>query len=388
MPAKILVVDDEPDLEELVRQRFRRKIRDNEYDFVFARSGADALEKLKSNGDVDLVLSDINMPVMDGLTLLGHIRTEFPLVKSVIVSAYGDMDNIRTAMNRGAFDFVTKPINFQDLEVTVEKTITELANLKQALKARDELISLQRELNVATEIQVSILPRTFPPFPDRKDFEVYAAMIPAKEVGGDFYDFFLIDDDHLGIVIGDVSGKGIPAAMFMAVSKTLLKATAMQGLPPHECFNEVNQILSRESVRTMFVTTFYGILNTKTGELEYCNGGHNPPYLLSSSGTVSRLEGTGGIALAAIGTARYSSKKTVLKRGDGILLYTDGVTEAMDRQANEFSNERLEQVLPACLFSPITELVESVMKEVKAFTQGAPQSDDITLLALRYSPTT
>ena len=137
MPAKILVVDDEPDLEELVRQRFRRKIRDNEFQFVFARSGMDALGKLKDDGGIDIVLTDINMPEMDGLTLLGNIRSEYPLVKSVIVSAYGDMDNIRTAMNRGAFDFVTKPINFQDLEITVDKTLNELAALKQALKARD-----------------------------------------------------------------------------------------------------------------------------------------------------------------------------------------------------------------------------------------------------------
>ena len=384
MPAKILVVDDEPDLEELVRQRFRRKIRENEFQFVFARSGVAALGKLKEDGGIDLVLTDINMPEMDGLTLLGNIRRLYPLVKSVIVSAYGDMDNIRTAMNRGAFDFVTKPINFQDLEITVDKTLNELAALKQALKERDELIAIQRELNVATEIQTSILPRTFPPFPERKDFDIHARMMPAKEVGGDFYDFILIDNDRLGFVIGDVSGKGVPAAMFMAVCRTLLKATALKGLSPSECFDEVNKVLYHESVRSMFVTVFYGVLNTRTGELQYCNGGHNPPYVLSRDGNVSLLEPTKSIALGAIEKANYQSRKIVLQPQDIVVLYTDGVTEAMDANGSEFTNERLEEYLRSVRDSSLTELTEGAVREVKSFSVGVPQSDDITLLALRY----
>src|SRR4029077_3922029 len=187
----------------------------------------------------------------------------------VIVSAYGDMQNIRTAMNRGAYDFLIKPIDFADFETTLNKTIQELESIKHGLLAREQLTAIQHELGVAARIQQSILPRQFPPFPGRTDFEVYAHMAPAREVGGDFYDFFLINKDLLGFVIGDVSGKGVPAAIFMAVCRTLLKATAMQGMPPGECLEYANTLLKRQSEAAMFVTVFYGILDTRTGDVDY-----------------------------------------------------------------------------------------------------------------------
>jgi len=192
--AKILVVDDEPDLEALIVQKFRGKIKAKEYEFLFARDGSEALTVINNNDSINLVLTDINMPVMDGLTLLSKINElNNKLLRSVIVSAYGDMENIRTAMNRGAYDFITKPINLNDLEITIEKSLKEIEHYKQALISRDKLIALQQELDIATVIQTSILPKTFPAFPDRKEFDIYAKMIPAKEVGGDLYDFFLID---------------------------------------------------------------------------------------------------------------------------------------------------------------------------------------------------
>ena len=166
------------------------------------------------------------MPEMDGLTLLLKLKElKKPSLKTVIVSAYGDMENIRTAMNRGAFDFLTKPINFEDLEITINKTLEEIGLQRRAMREHDQLISIRQDLSVARDIQQGILPKVFPPFPGRTDFDIYASMIAAKEVGGDFYDFFMIDNDRLGFVIGDVSGKGIPAAIFMAVSRTLIRAT-------------------------------------------------------------------------------------------------------------------------------------------------------------------
>ena len=202
--AKILVVDDEPDLQELIKQKFRNKIKANEYEFHFAENGAEALEKISNDGTIDLILTDINMPVMDGLTLLSKINElNNKLLKSVIVSAYGDMENIRTAMNRGAYDFITKPIDLKDLEITIEKSLKEIELYKQALASHNKLVALQQELDIANVIQTSILPKTFPPFPDRKEFDIYAKMIPAKEVGGDLYDFFLIDKYRVGVVIGE-----------------------------------------------------------------------------------------------------------------------------------------------------------------------------------------
>ncbi|MGH7601344.1 MAG: SpoIIE family protein phosphatase [bacterium] len=384
MPAKILVVDDEPDLQLMISQKFRKQVRDNELFFTYAKSGVEALQKLQEHGETDVVLTDINMPEMDGLTLLTKLNEQYPLIKAVIVSAYGDMANIRTALNRGAFDFVTKPIDFDDLEATLKKTILQALTFKQAVRDRDQLVAIQQELEVARKIQQSIVPRRFPPFPDRKEFEIHATMIPAQNVGGDFYDFFLIDDDRLGFVIGDVAGKGVPAALFMAVSKTLLKATALKGLPPEECLQQVNRILYMESPAAMFVTIFYGILDTRSGELNYCNGGHNPPYLLRADGQIEALELTGGIALGAMKNSVYKAKQMTLQAGDGIFLFTDGVTEAMDRNSELFSEARLEENLKGKTGVSLPQLIESVIAAINAYASGVPQADDITILALQF----
>jgi len=384
MLTKILVVDDEPDLEIMISQKFRKQVRDQEMVFTFAKSGVEALQKLQEQRDTHVVLTDINMPEMDGLTLLAKVSEQFPLVKSVIVSAYGDMSNIRTALNRGAFDFVTKPIDFTDLETTLKKTIHEAHVFQRAAQEHDQLVAIQQELEVARQIQKSIVPRKFPPFPERQDFELYAEMIPARNVGGDFYDFFLIDDARLGFVIADVSGKGVPAALFMAVSKTLLKATALKGLPPDECLKEINRILFMESVSAMFVTVFYGILHTRTGAVDYCNGGHNPPYILRAGGRIETMGTTGGLVLAAMKNTAYKAQQINLHAGDGIFLYTDGVTEAMNRNNDQFSESRLEENLTHATGASLPEVVRQVMDAVNKFTNGAAQADDITILALRY----
>src|SRR5262245_47538897 len=253
---KILVVDDEPDLEVLVRQKFRRQVREGNFDLVFARNGAEALEVLAHDASINIVLSDINMPVMDGLTLLGKLTELDRILKAVIVSAYGDMQNIRIAMNRGAFDFVTKPIDFQDLEITINRTLDEILTLKRSLLDRAQLSAVQQELNIAARIQQSILPRVSA-FPPRPEFCPFGTMTPAKEIGGDFYDFFLIDGERLGFVVGDVSGKGVPAALFMAVCRTLLRATAMQTPSAGDCLQYVNKVFAAESADAMFVPRFY-----------------------------------------------------------------------------------------------------------------------------------
>jgi sigma-B regulation protein RsbU (phosphoserine phosphatase) len=383
MHAKLLVVDDEPDLELLIRQKFRRQIRNDELRFVFARNGLEALQKLQEESDIDLVLTDINMPEMDGLTLLLKLSELNRLLKAVIISAYGDMGNIRTAMNRGASDFVTKPIDFQDLEITINKTLKQLRELKEAVSEHDQLVTICNELDIASRIQQSILPQTFPPFPERTDFEIFAEMIPARQVGGDFYDFFLIDEDRLGFVIGDVSGKGIPAAIFMAVSRTLLRSTALTGTPPAQCLDQVNGLLCLDNSSEMFVTLFYGVLNTRTGAVEYGNGGHNSPYVLRKNGAVELLERTGGMVLGAIAGVRYGAKTVALEHGDGIVLYTDGVTEAMDSAGNLFSDRRLQDFLLQLDGAAPEKIVRTLVEDVNRYSSNVPQSDDITLLAIR-----
>ncbi len=385
MPHRILIVDDEPDLEQLIRQKFRKQIRQNEFEFISAFDGLEALAILEQDTTIDLILTDINMPQMDGLTLLQKIRElDKPCLKAIVISAYGDMDNIRTAMNRGAFDFVTKPINFEDLEITIRKTLLEMTNLKKALTARDRFVAVQQELDIARTIQLSILPQASSPFPEKKEFDLAAMITPAREVGGDFYDFFMIDENRLGFCIGDVSGKGVPAAIFMAVCKTALKSVAKKGLPVDECFLTVNNTLEQESLPNVFVTAFYGILNILTGELEYGNAGHNPTYHIKSGGEVNTLPHVDGIPLGYIRDFEYGKQSIFLQKGDTLFLYTDGVDEAMDKEENEFSERRLKDALTQFTDTNMYELNQAVLGKVQEFTGGIPQSDDITMLALRY----
>ena len=379
-----MVVDDEPDLEILITQKYRKKIRNNEVKFIFANNGIDALKKLENNGDIDILLTDINMPEMDGLTLLAELNATYPLLKSVIISAYGDMPNIRLAFNRGAFDFLTKPIDFEDLEITIDKTLNEARIVRQAIKDRDRLVAIQNELDVAREIQKAMVPQKFPPFPDRNEFDIIARMKPAKKVGGDFYDFFFIDDIHMGFAIGDVSGKGVPAALFMAVCRTLLKATALENLPPDVCLTRVNKLLCAEKTKAMFVTIFYGILNTRSGEIQYSNGGHNPPFVITNDGKIRQIALTDGFVVGAISASVYKSNSLKLNPGDRLFMHTDGVTEAMNSGQEMYMEDRLGKCLQRLKGSSLNDMLQGVLDDIREFTADTPQLDDITMMALKY----
>jgi sigma-B regulation protein RsbU (phosphoserine phosphatase) len=209
-------------------------------------------------------------------------------------------------------------------------------------------------------------------------------MSPAREVGGDFYDFFLVDPDRLGFVIGDVSGKGIPAAIFMAVCRTLLKATALQGGTAGECIKYVNDTLTRQSDSAMFVTIFYGILHTDTGELEYCIAGHNPPYVLPATGEPFRLSEPAGLMAGAFEHAVFQTGRLTLGPGDGVFLYTDGVTESEDATGQFFGEQRLANLLARMPGATAEELTGSVLDEVRLHALGSTVSDDITALVLKY----
>lgn len=382
--VKILVVDDETDMEPMIRQKFRRHIREKAFNFEFAFNGEEALEKVSAFPEIGIVLSDINMPGMDGLTLLSKLKElKKPELKTVVVSAYGDMENIRTAMNRGAFDFITKPVNFDDLEVTINKALGEFFSIRLWLTEHDQLVSIQQDLTISREIQQAILPQKFLSIPDEPNFDIYASMVAAHEIGGDFYDFFLIDKHRLGFVIGDVSGKGISAAIFMAVSRTLIRATGLKGESASECMGYVNNLLCQESVSSMFVTVFYGEINTLTGEIEYVNAGHNPPYVLSANGT-REVEMTNGVPLGVVENFNYASKKMQMKNGEQLLLYTDGVIEAINREQTAYGEKNFVNFLNQNLNLPIETIIKRSFAEVNAFVGEAPQWDDITLLGITF----
>jgi sigma-B regulation protein RsbU (phosphoserine phosphatase) len=386
MPVKILSVDDEHDMEILLTQYFRRKIKKGEYEFAFAHNGVEALQMLIARPDFDIILSDINMPEMDGLTLLTKINEmRNPALKCIMVSAYGDMENIRTAMNRGAFDFTTKPINLEDMECTIEKAIEQIAFIKNAQKEHTQLKSIQSDLKVAKEIQETILPKKFPPFPELPAFDIYASMNAAAYVGGDFYDFFLIDGDRLGFVVADVSGKGIPAAIFMAISRTVIRAIALTENATSRCMKRSNHILCQESVNDMFVTAFYGIMNVHTGIITYCNAGHNPPVLIRKNGEVSFLPLTNDMILGAFSDTEFHEKEISLHPGDSLFLYTDGVTEAMNLRQEPYSNARLLENCRSMNGCSPKEMVGKITATIADFADGTVQSDDITLLSILYN---
>src|SRR5262249_8031612 len=249
--------------------------------------------------------------------------------------------------------------SFLSMERALQQSIE---NLKATTAAKERIES---ELKIARDIQMSILPRIFPPFPKRSEFDLYATIEPAREVGGDFYDFFLVDDDRLCFAIGDVSGKGVPASLFMAVTKTLWRGTTPHNHHPAPALADLNNELCRDNESSMFVTIFYGILHIPTGELQYSNGGHNLPFLLSRHGVVRPVENTGGMALGVMEDVTYRANTIALRAGEGLFLYTDGVTEAMDRAGNLFTELRLQECLQRANGSAATDVIRNALAAVK-----------------------
>ena len=256
-----------------------------------------------------------------------------------------------------------------------------IENLKRETEAKERIES---ELRIARDIQASMLPRTFPPFPDRTEFEIFALMEPAKEVGGDFYDFFFVDKNKLCFLIGDVSGKGVPAALFMSISKTLLKNEALRGLSVKDVVDRVNNILCPDNQLCMFVTVFCIIMDLTTGEMEFSNGGHNPPLICGNGRCFEFINVPKGCVLGAIENSKSGSGKITLRPGDMIFLYTDGVTEAMSPQNELYSEARLKDALAKLTEKSVTEIAQVMREELRSFAQEAPQSDDITMLVLKY----
>ncbi len=264
------------------------------------------------------------------------------------------------------------------IEVIIKRM---MEHLRAEAEARERI---NTELRIARSIQTSMLPRVFPPFPERKEFEIYAIMEPANEVGGDFYDFFLVGEHRLCVLVGDVSGKGVPAALFMALSKTLLRREAMEGHSTAEILARVNNALCAENRECMFVTVFCLSLNTRTGEAECCTAGHSPPLFCSSEGLVAFPDPPPGILVGYEENLRYESRTLRLRPGDTLFLYTDGVTEAENPKHEPFSEERFKASIQSRRSSGLQEIVAGVRQDVVQFTQQQPQSDDITLLALKY----
>ena len=265
---------------------------------------------------------------------------------------------------------------------TMELEINEYIQDLTSVTAEKERIGA--ELNVATQIQADMLPRIFPAFPERTEFDIYATMNPAKEVGGDFYDFFLVDDDHLAVVIADVSGKGVPAALFMVIAKTLIKNHAQNKDCPGDVFTQTNEQLCEGNDAGLFVTAWMGILEISTGKFTYVNAGHNPPLLRHADGSFEWLKSRPGFVLAGMEGVRYRENVMELAQGDTLYLYTDGVTEATNGAQELFGDDRLQNALNEQPDLPVDDLLHKIKNDIDSFVGEAEQFDDITMLGLKY----
>ena len=268
-----------------------------------------------------------------------------------------------------AFNKMTRDLRMQMQELRYTTTVRE---------------RLEGELSAARSIQMSLLPKVFPAFPERPEFDIHAVVRPAREVGGDFYDFFLIDQRRLCVLISDVAGKGVPAALFMAVTKALIKATALSGCTLHKLITAVNNELCEEADAGMFVTLLIVVLDTDTGEIEYCNAGHLSPFLLGSEGQVAPLDGAHSPALALGAGLQFSTAKHQLVPGDALFMYTDGVTEAVSRSRDFYTPRRLQIVLRDVYTLPVQRITRAVVQDVRTFAADQDQADDISVLALRW----
>ncbi len=243
------------------------------------------------------------------------------------------------------------------------------------------------ELNVATNIQQSMLPCIFPAFPERDEFDIYAMMNPAKEVGGDFYDFFMVDESHLAMVIADVSGKGVPAALFMVIGKTLIKDHTQPGEDLGAVFSQVNNLLCESNSEGMFITAFEGVLDLNTGELKFVNAGHEMPFICRKGEAFEVYKPLSGFVLAGMEDTRYRSGSLMLEAGDKIFQYTDGVTEATNAKSELYGMERLREILGENSKKTPAEILPAVKQDIDKFVGNAPQFDDITMICMEYRGT-
>lgn len=390
---QILLVDDN-----LTSLKQAAVLLKDHYKVSMVKSGRQALEFLEKFTPI-LILLDIEMPQMDGFEVIRRIKADERLKKIPVIFLTGDHDTATEmkGFEYGAVDFITKPfsrevmlhrINLQielyqyqmQLETVIEEKTEELLETK-AQKAR-----MEAELYVATRIQANMLPKDFEDFSADGGLEVYAAMSPAREVGGDFYDFFQIDGDHTAFVIADVSGKGVPAALFMVVAKTLIKTKAKGMLSPERILREVNRELAENNEEDMFVTLFLGILTLSTGEFVCANAGHNPPVRVTADGEVSYLDLEKNFVLAGMPKTEFLENRFHLEEGETLLFYTDGVTEAMNVQKQLFGEERLLESVRECGAGkiPVRNLLEDLENRIRGFSGEEEQADDITMLAFRY----
>jgi phosphoserine phosphatase RsbU/P len=352
-----------------------------------AHDGEEAIERLKTES-FDLVLLDVMMPKVDGYQVLDWIKDQPRLrgLPVIMISALNEINSVVRCIELGAVDYLLKPFNPVMLKARLGSTL-EKKKLRDEIDAH--LARLEAELDAARRLQLGMVPQSFPAPTAELPIDLFASMEPAREVGGDLYDFFITEDGKLCFLVGDVSGKGMPAALFMARAKSLIRlATELMRSPDgasasaSDIITRVNRELCRDNSDMMFVTLFLAILTPDTGDVEYCNAGHNAPYHLKGS-SIEAIEGGKGMILGVSPDATYPTGQLSLGPGEGIYVFTDGVTEANNVAEELFGEVRLEPVLRGVAGAPSADIIKAVTQEVRAFVGEALPFDDITMLSMR-----
>ena len=384
---RLLIVDDNDDNRYTLTQRLKRQ---GYTDLVTANNGREALEALEKV-DFDLVLLDVMMPELTGYEVLERMNADPRLrdLPVIMISAVDEIESVVRCIELGAEDYLAKPFNPVLLNARVGACL-EKKRLRDATAAN--LARIEAELDSAREIQLGMVPSEFPqPTPDTPA-EVFAILKPARQVGGDLYDFFYADPDTLCVVIADVSDKGTPAALFMAhtnsmlrVIVSLLRQEAGAKPTPAQIMNQVNAGLCRGNRACMFVTVFLALLDVRAGVLSFCVAGHPKPYVIGANGSVAKLKGPTGIPVGIEAEFEYETGTHKLAGGDCLFLYTDGVTEAADLRQELYSDRRLEELLGGLGGQPAEIVVEKVVDSVREFAGPAPQADDIAAMAVRVT---
>ncbi len=371
---RTLVIDDDPNLQALISEGASG-------DFFFAHSDREALEILSAKSAIDIALVIVDSEHISGMGLFRRLSGQGLRIPRIALSASEDIQVIRRAMHEGAVDFLTKPLSIHELQATINKVFIECERRRKAWRTESELAALRREIDIAGELQKRILPNDFPV---RADLEIFARTTPAKDIGGDFYDFFELESGALALIVADVSGKGVPAAFFMAVARTLIRATAVNQSDPGPCLEQVNRLLYQHNIPGMFVSVFYAIVDTCNWRMHYANGGHLPPCLIPGDGGAIRiLDGADGVVLGIQDEIPYQQGTVCIDPGTSVFIYTDGVTEAFDSERQQFSHQRLRQYLQDNRSASAQAMTEDLFDAINHFISDAPQSDDITGLVIK-----
>jgi sigma-B regulation protein RsbU (phosphoserine phosphatase) len=384
----LLVVDDNDDNRYTLTRRLSREGYTN---LTTATNGREALDLLQSK-PFDLVLLDIMMPDMNGYEVLERMKAgaELRNVPVIMISALSEIESVIRCIELGAEDYLPKPFNPTLLRARVGASL-EKKRLRDAVRA--SLARLEQEMDAARKLQLGMLPRAFPACTPEQPVEIHALMEPAREVGGDLYDFFYASEHLFCFLVGDVSGKGAAAAMFMARTRSLVRMavqlwrkTSEDQITPVRITEAVNHELCQNNSDRMFVTLFLGVLNTKTGVLTFINAGHLAPCVLHAAGNIESVGDKPAMPLGVRIGAAYQEQIVTLLPEDTVFVFSDGVTEAMNVADEFYGNERLKADLGAASALTPEEIVRVIKGKVDVFTGEAPKFDDVTMLALRWQP--